>query len=185
MYKNFKITDKVRVPPDNLGEEVESSIKKSLEQQLEGEIVKDLGVVLSVKGIDKIGGGSIEPEDPGVFYKVTYNALAYQPEVHEIVEGEIVDITEFGAFVRVGPIDGLCHVSQIMDDYVSFDEKQSRLVGKDSDRSLNTGDFVRARVISVSLAKKDENKVNLTMRQPALGLIEWVKEEEEEENEEE
>src|SRR3989337_2176291 len=50
----------------------------------------------------------------------------------EIVEGEAVEIADFGAFIRVGPIDALLHVSQIMDDYISYDEKQGVLMGQET-----------------------------------------------------
>jgi len=185
MYQKLTVKDDVRVPPELLGRDVEASVRSSLQQQYEGEIHKDLGVVLAVTDIQDIGDGDIKPEDAGVYYPVTYEALVYQPELHEVVEGEVVDVTDFGAFIRIGPIDGLCHISQIMDEYVNFDEKQEMLVGEDGSRTLKKGDKVRARVTAVSL-KSTDNKVNLTMRQPTLGKLEWVKEhlEELEEDEE-
>ena len=93
------------------------------------------------------------------------------PREHEIVEGEVVDITEFGAFIRIGAIDGLVHISQVMDDYVSYDEKNSQLAGRESRRILKQGDGVRARIISISF--KEQNKIGLTMRQPYLGALHW------------
>ena len=101
------------------------------------------------------------------------------PREHEIVEGEVVDITEFGAFVRAGALDGLVHVSQIMDDYVSYDEKNAQLVGKQTKKILKVGDPVRARIISISF--KEQSKVGLTMRQPFLGSMKWVYSEEKKE----
>ncbi|MDY6771214.1 MAG: DNA-directed RNA polymerase [Candidatus Nanohaloarchaea archaeon] len=184
MYKKLTIEEEVRVSPELLGRDVEESVRKSLAKQLEGSIEENLGVVLAVTGIDDIGDGDIEPEDAGVYYPVTYKALVYQPELHEIIEGEVVDITEFGAFVRFGPIDSLCHISQIMDDYVDYDENQEMLVGEDGSKTLMKGDTVRARVTAVSLEKSADNKVNLTMRQPTLGKLEWVEEELEEDDEE-
>lgn len=184
MYRFLEVKDEVRVPPEKLGKEAKEAVTESLEEKLEGEIKKELGIVLAVTQINEVGEGNIEPEDPGVFYPTNFRALVFQPEMHEVLEGEIVDITEFGAFVRIGPIDALCHISQIMDDYVSFDEKQNRLAGKESNRNLKNGDVVRARIIAVSLEKKDTNKVNLTLRQPGLGAIEWLEEEKEEEEEE-
>jgi len=41
-----------------------------------------------------------------------------------VIEGEVVEIADFGAFIRVGPIDALLHVSQLMDDYISYDENK-------------------------------------------------------------
>jgi len=89
-----------------------------------------------------------------------------------------VEVAEFGAFVCLGPLDGLLHVSQITDEYISYDEKNARLVGKESGRSLAVGDSVRARIVAVSLNEHEprESKIGLTMRQTALGKLEWLEE---------
>jgi DNA-directed RNA polymerase subunit E' len=191
MYKRLTIQDSVRVPPQHLGENVSESVRDGLREEVEGEIVEDVGVVLGVEGVNSVEGGDIEPEDAGIHYQVEYEALVFEPELHEVIDGEVVDITEFGAFVRIGPFDGLCHVSQIMDEYVNLDDEASMLISEDQDRALEVGDVVTARIIAVSLGKKDTNKINLTMRQPGLGKEEWIemyeeeKAEEEEEDEEE
>ena len=91
-------------------------------------------------------------------------------------EGEVVEIVKFGAFLSLGPFDGLLHVSQITNEYISHDEKNARLVSKESNKSLGEGDKVRARVIAVSLNEKEprESKIGLTMRQTGLGKLEWL-----------
>jgi DNA-directed RNA polymerase subunit E' len=62
---------------------------------------------------------------------------------------------------------------------MSYDEKNSRLVSKESNKSLGEGDSVRARIVAVSLNEHDarESKIGLTMRQVALGKLEWIEEE--------
>ncbi|MFB6203890.1 MAG: DNA-directed RNA polymerase [Candidatus Nanohaloarchaea archaeon] len=187
MYKRMTIEDSVRVPPEHLGEDVEQSVREGLKHEIEGEIKEDLGVVIAVEGVNSVEGGEIEPEDAGVHYDVEFESIVFQPEMQEVVSGEVVDITSFGAFIRIGAFDGLCHVSQIMDEYVNLDEEQSMLVSDENDLSLEKGDLVTARIIAVSLGKEDTNKVNLTMRQPGLGKDEWIEiyEEQQEEDEEE
>ncbi|PSG99475.1 MAG: DNA-directed RNA polymerase [Nanohaloarchaea archaeon SW_7_43_1] len=187
MYKKLTIQDQVRVPPQHLGEDVEESVKAGLAEEVEGTINSEIGVIIGVENVESIEGGEIEPEDAGVFYDVEYNAMVYEPELHEVVFGEVVDITEFGAFIRIGAFDGLCHVSQIMDEYVNLDEEQSMLVSEEEQSTLEVGDTVTSRIIAVSLEKQDTNKINLTMRQPGLGKDEWIElyEEEQEEEDEE
>lgn len=183
MYSQVTFKEKIKVPPQLLGEDVEESIQESLKNQYEGNVNPDLGVVLAVTAIDDIGEGEIRPEDAGVHYPVEAEVISFLPQLHEVVVGEISEITEFGAFVNLGPIEGLCHVSQIMDDYVSYNEEQHVLAGDDGDKVLQEGDVVKARVTAVSL-DEDNHKVNLTMRQPGLGKIDWIKEEAEEAEEE-
>lgn len=184
MYSQVTFKEKIKVPPQLLGEDVEESIQESLKNQYEGRVNPDLGVVLAVTAIDDIGDGEIEPEDAGVHYPVEAEVITYLPELHEVVIGEVSEITEFGAFINLGPIEGLCHVSQIMDDYVSYNEEQHVLAGEDGNKVLQEGDVVKARVTAVSLGE-DEQKINLTMRQPGLGKLDWIEEEAEEAAEEE
>jgi DNA-directed RNA polymerase subunit E' len=177
MFKILTVEDRVEVPPRHLELNAKEAVKKTLSENLVGEIKRNLGIVLSILEVSEVGEGEIEPENPNVIFQAKYKAMVLMPELHEITIGEVVDITEFGVFVSIGPIDALCHVSQVMDDYVTFDEKQKKLFGKESKRTLEVGDFVIARVIAVSLDKREINKINLTMRQPGLGALKWFEEE--------
>jgi len=86
-----------------------------------------------------------------------------------------VEIADFGAFVRIGPIDALLHVSQLMDDFISYDEKQGVLLGKETRRKLVSGDQVRVRITEVSLGKAGSSgKIGVTARQPFLGKLDWI-----------
>ena len=98
--------------------------------------------------------------------------------MQEVVDGHVVDVIEFGAFLRFGPFDGLLHISQILDDKLDVDEGGKRIVGKETKRDLKVGDKVRARIISVSLNEKSpkDSRIGLTTRQPGLGKFEWIEE---------
>lgn len=185
MYKRVTIEDSVRVPPKHLGEDVENSVKGGLASEVEGQIFEEIGVVIGIEEVNSVEGGEIEPEDAGIHYDVEYEALVFEPEMHEVVTGEVVDVTDFGAFIRLGPFDGLCHVSQIMDEYVNLDEENSMLVSEENQFTLEKGDDVTARIIAVSLENSETNKINLTMRQPGLGKEEWIEQYEEEKEEQE
>ena len=174
MYKIVTLREKIKVTPEKLGMPAKEAISKAIEESLEGTIDSKLGMVfLSLVSVDDIGEGKIYPADPNVYYTATFKMLVFKPELHELVIGEVVDNTDFGSFVRIGPIDGLIHISQLMDDYVSFDKKNSVFLGKQSRKTLKIGDKVLARIISISW--KEQNKVGLTMRQPGLGALHWFK----------
>src|SRR3972149_3717971 len=179
MYQIVTVEDEISVPPTKFNKNLEEAIKESIGEKFEGKIDNQVGVILAVTNVEIVGEGKILPGDPSVHYPVRFSVLTWMPKEHEIVEGEVVDITEFGAFVRAGALDGLVHVSQIMDDYVSYDEKNSQLVGKQTRRILKIGDPVRARIISISF--KEQSKVGLTMRQPFLGSLKWIYQEEKKE----
>jgi DNA-directed RNA polymerase subunit E' len=173
MYRIITVKDKIRVPPSKFDLDVENAVKKSLEDRWEGLIEKDVGIILSVVGVENMGEGKILPGDGAIYYPVTYKILAYAPEMHEIIKGFIIDVTEFGAFARMGPLDGMVHVSQIMNDFVSYDDKNATFNGRESKRVLKEGDDIRARIISVSLAAK-QYKIGLTTRQAGLGAENWI-----------
>lgn len=137
-----------------------------------------MGVLLAITEIKEIKDGTVISGDGAAYHTTTFEALIFKPELHEILDGEIVEIVEFGAFMRFGPLDGLIHVSQVTDDYLVSDAKRGALVGKESNKALCAGDKVRARIVAVSLnpEKSKESKINLTMRQPGLGKFEWLEE---------
>jgi len=166
------IKDKIRVPPIKFSLGLKDAIKSSLEDKWEGSIDKGSGVALSVADIKNIEEGKILAGDGAIHYPVEFHLLSYEPEMHEIVKGFVIDVTEFGVFVRIGPLDGMIHVSQLMDDFVSYDPKKSVFVGRDTKNVLKEGDIVKARIISVSTSGK-EYKIGLTTRQQGLGGIGW------------
>ncbi len=178
MYRKMRLIDTVRIPPDKLGGKIKEIVKSALEEKLEGRIDKKLGSIVAITDVVEIGEGRILVGDGAVYYDATFDAIVYKPEMQEIIEGDTAEIVEFGAFVNMGPVDGLLHVSQIDDDYIAYDEKNARLVGKKSNRSLAEGDSLRARVVAISLNEREprESKIGLTMRQTALGKLEWLKE---------
>lgn len=181
LFELMTFEGSVRVMPEDIGSEREESVRKSLGKTYENNILADTEcVVLAVTRAWDVEGGAIEVEDPGIHYDAKFEALVFVPKLHEVVVGHVVDITDFGVFIRFGPIDGLCHVSQVVNDYVSHDKKSETLITKQGNKTLKVGDTVRARVTGVSLEKKEVNKITLTMRQPGLGNVEWLKAEKEE-----
>lgn len=178
MYKILTVEDTIRVPPKSFGTDLNTAIIAEYENQFAGRIDKNVGIILAVTNVDKTSEGKIIMGDGAIYYNATFDILVYQPVINEVVEGSVTEITEFGAFVNFGPMDGLVHVSQVTEDYMSYDQKSAVLAGKETKKVLKQADDVRARIITVSLKNKfSDSKVGLTMRQPYLGKVEWLIEE--------
>ncbi len=179
MYLISKIEDTVRVPPAYFEEQLEDVAFELLNEKYVGKIDKKLGLMVTVKEVHDIGVGRVIMGDGAAYYDITFTALFFKPELQEVVGGEVIEITEFGAFVRMGPMDGLVHVSQVTDDYINYDAKRGALLGKESKKTLEEGDKVRARIVALSLKGKSskETKIGLTMRQPGLGKSDWIEKE--------
>jgi len=170
--------DVVRIPPNRLGEDIDVLARELTRTTLEGRIGGDKALTLIASNIERDGEGRIVHGDGAVYQRVKYDAVVFSPQLQEVVDGTVVEILKFGAFIRFGPLDGLLHISQVMDDHVDVDEEGQRLIGKDSKRDLRIGDRVRARIVAISLNERSprESKIGLTMRQPSLGKHEWIEE---------
>jgi len=178
MYKLVKVEDVVRIPPNKLSEPIENAALKVLRKELEGTIDPKLGYIIAIIDVEDIGLGRIIPGDGATYHDVVFTVLTFQPMLQEVVEGEVIEVLNFGVFVRLGPLDGLCHVSQITDDFITYDSKRSALIGRETGKVISENDRVRARIVAVSLKGGSRSgKLGLTMRQPFLGKIEWIKEE--------
>ncbi|MFH0874827.1 MAG: DNA-directed RNA polymerase [archaeon] len=175
MFYKTLIEDFVRVPPDQFGKPIDEAITGQIKKQYDGFISKDMGVVIDVSSVESISEGLIIPGDGAAFYKTKFYLITFKPELQEVVPSVVRDIADFGAFMTLGPIEGMIHISQTMDDFVSF-SKDKVLLGKDSKKTLRIGDKCLARVIAISYKEVTNPKFGLTMRQAGLGRIDWIKE---------
>ena len=71
-------------------------------------------------------------------------------EAGNILEGKVINITNFGAFVEVGGKTGLVHISEVADSYV-----------EDIREHLKEQDVVKVKVLSVD----DNGKMSLSIKQ--------------------
>lgn len=179
MYKIITFEDVVPVNPEDLIIPKEEAILKGLKQAYESKIINKKYFFLKVLEILERGEGMIYEEDPRVHYRVKAKALVFEPLLHEVIFGEIADVTNFGIFVRFGPLDALCHISQISDEYLAYDKKSAILRAEQSKRTIKIGDTAISRIIGISLEKKETNKILLTLKQPGLGIGSWIKAEKE------
>jgi small subunit ribosomal protein S1 len=82
--------------------------------------------------------------------KKAKDAFFQSLEPGQVVEGTVVDVTDFGAFVNLGPVDGLVHRSEIT--WGRFNHPRE---------VLHKGQKVRAQVVSVDPEKE---RVNLSIK---------------------
>jgi len=188
MYLIVESEEVIRIPPNKIGEKYEETAKieaiKKMESRvgiLDRSLVRDSNdrkyIVLMVLDASLNGEGYLVHGDGGVYQPVKVKALAYQPNLQEVVEGEVTDITKIGAFVRIGPVEALLHISQIMDDRLDIDLENKKLIGRETKRDLKVGDVIRARIVSISIADSISKgvKIGLTLRQNFLGKLSWLK----------
>ncbi len=173
-YKKYNLEGIVSIAPQRLSGELKDIILAQLCNDFEGVIDKNIGVIVAVIDVISHDIGEIVPADPNVFFKVKFSVITYLPRLHEIVSGNVSQATDFGAFIKIGPFEGLCHVSQVMEDFNSYNGELPGFTGKESKQTLVVGDEVLARIANVSLKPSiTDTKIGLTMRQFGLGKEEW------------
>jgi len=178
LFSISSLVDVVRIPPNLFGTTMKKAAMNILKEKYESMINADLGYIIMILDVKVEEMGRLIAGDGGTFHRVEFDALTFYPKLQEIVRGEIVDITDFGAFVRIGPTDALLHLSQVMDDYLKSDVKAGMIFANQSERTLKVGSTLRTRITAVSLGKAASmGKIGITCRQPFLGADEWVAEE--------
>jgi len=182
VFKLYTLSGRVEIPPFLFGQEKEISARIILSEDYEGIITRDYGFIIAVVDVLEVGPGIIIPSNSNTFHSVTFTILSFKPTIQEVIEGDVVEIVDFGSFIRIGPLDGLVHVSQICDDYISYEQVGNRFIGKETGKILEVNDVVKARIIAVSLGTGRSGKLGLTMRQKFLGKEEWIQSDLEEEN---
>jgi len=132
------------IPVDMIGEFIGPGGKniKGLQEKFECDI-----------SIDDDGSCTVLSTDQAAIDGVLahIDKMKYVPKVGDVLNGEVVRILDFGAFVKITPNkDGLVHISEI---------KKER-VNKVTD-CLNIGDMVDVKIIKVD---KDNGKISLSIK---------------------
>ncbi|MDP7976362.1 MAG: DNA-directed RNA polymerase [Thermoprotei archaeon] len=177
MFYLCKVSDLVKVPATLFGNPLEDAVTMALREKYVGKVInEDIGIVLQVLDVQASEEGKIPIGQGVTYHEASFSLLTYRPLEREIVEGEVVAVEEYGIHVRIGPIEGVAHQSQLMDDYVDFDPRGGKYIGRNTKKTIERGDLVRARIITASVHEGDSSdvKVSLTLRQPGLGSLQWL-----------
>lgn len=173
MFYKIKVRDHIRVPPKMFTLMEKEAVLNNIKETYENFVSKELGFVINVANIGDVKEGVIVPGDGAGYYEAEFELLTFKPELNELVFGKVRDITDFGAFIDLGGIEGMVHISQSMDDFVSF-SKEKVLQGKKTGQSLKVGDKCKARIIAISYKDINNPKIGLSMRQEGLGKLDWL-----------
>ena len=173
MFYRVHVKDHIRVSPGEFGKELKEAIATEVRNKYTGFISKELGIVVDVIDVDDVGEGVIIPGDGSPHYEATFTLMVFEPEMHEILPGKVKDIADFGAFLTMGPIDGMVHIGQTMNDYVSY-SKEKVLTGRDSNRTIKVDDKCFAKIVAISYKDPNNPKFGLTMRSEGLGKEDWA-----------
>ncbi|MHA6259623.1 30S ribosomal protein S1 [Sporosarcina sp. CAU 1771] len=83
-------------------------------------------------------------------------------EIGQVLEGTVQRLASFGAFVDIGGVDGLVHISQLSHEHI---EKVSDV--------LNEGDKVNVKILSID---RDADRISLSIKETLPGPWEAIEE---------
>jgi len=180
VYKLVELQDVIRIPPRMFGRPLKEVALEILKEEFEGRVIQGIGMVVTVLDVDVSEYGYLTWGDGAPYHDVRFKALVYSAVNNEIVEGEVVLVENIGLTVRLGPVDGFVHKSQIYPSKnITYDRENGVVLIQDEKgtRTIRKGDIVRARVVGIAYdEQKGQLKIRLTMRQPYLGKLEFIKE---------
>jgi len=174
LYRIIEVEDLVRVPPNLTRREIPDAIREVLLQRYKNHYYEKFGYVVDVIEVNPSSENRVILGDPNIYYKVRYKLLTFTLEPNEVFLGVVKDVVEYGAYVLIGPFEGLLHISQIAKEKFYFNREQKRLESKDKKKYIQPGDKVYVKVSTVSIKGVVANaKISLTMRGEGLGAVWW------------
>ena len=178
MYTLITKEDTIRIPAEYIrrGRKLEEHIAELAHQAFEGRFDEDENYILLTFDHETMGKGKIIHGDGAIYQRVKFRALLFSMDTNEIVDGAVSEISEYGAFVRIGPIEALLHKSQILDEPINVNPAERRIEGAKSGKLIEVGTNVRSRIVSKAINQNDprSSKIGLNCKMAGLGAHQWI-----------
>ena len=109
MYKIVTKEDTIRIPAEYMrkGQSLDQHIDRLSMTAFEGRFDDDNRFVLVTNNHQPLGRGRIIHGDGAIYQRVRFDAVLFCMDDYEVVEGVVSEVNEFGAFVRIGPMEAL------------------------------------------------------------------------------
>ncbi|MBT3641545.1 DNA-directed RNA polymerase [Euryarchaeota archaeon] len=180
MYRLVTREDTIRIPAEYIrrGRKLEEHIDELAHEAFEGRFDENERYTLVTFNHETVGRGKIIHGDGAIYQSVRFTALVFTMENNEVVDGAVSEVSEYGAFVRIGPIEALLHKSQILDEPIQVNLGIRRIEGAQTGKSLTEGSFVRSRIVSKAINQNDprSSKIGLNCKMDGLGCFDWLSE---------
>ncbi|OUV37860.1 MAG: DNA-directed RNA polymerase [Euryarchaeota archaeon TMED103] len=180
MYSIVEREDTIRIPAEYIreGQSLVDHIDSLANDAFEGRFDVDENYTVLTFDHKPVGRGKIIHGDGAIYQAVSFKALLFNMENNEVVDGYVSDVSEYGAFVRIGPVEALLHKSQILDEPIQVNMGIRRIEGAQSGKHIEEGSHVRSRVVSKAINQNDPraSKIGLNCKMDGLGAAGWITE---------
>ena len=156
MYKIVSREDTIRIPAEYMrkGASLNDHIDRLSMTAFEGRFDEENRFILLTTNHEPVGRGRIIHGDGAIYQRVRFDAVLFCMEDYEVVEGAVSEVNEFGAFVRIGPMEALLHKSQIMEDMVDANVGMGWIEGRQTGKRIGVGNSVPVSYTHLTLPTK-------------------------------
>lgn len=153
MFYLIDVEAKTSLSPEQLDptKNANELLLKALRDKLEGQVLKDIGLVVAVVSCSVSGEGMIPPRSPEIYFNTEIQMICFRPLEGEIIEGEIVNVTETGAFVNLGSIDAFWPRNRISNKRLSFNARRGILEDREGEISIRRKEKARLKVSNIDI----------------------------------
>lgn len=153
MFYLLEVKTKTSLSPDQLdpNKNADELLLDTLRDSLEGKVLKDIGLVVAVISCNIQGEGTIPPRSPDIFFNTEMQIICFRPVEGEVIEGEVVNVTETGAFINIGSLDGFWPRNRISDKRLQFNAKNGSLQDREGQITVRRKEKARVKISNVEI----------------------------------
>lgn len=122
MFTLYTLEDNVRIDPKHLGKPTEQAIAHVLSQTFIDRVIQDVGLIVTLYDILKVGEGAVYHSDGGAHYKVTFRVVVFKPFPGEMLIGNVKDMSEKGIKVSLGFFDDVTIPAEMLQQPAQWHE---------------------------------------------------------------
>ncbi|KNC53173.1 DNA-directed RNA polymerase II subunit rpb7, partial [Thecamonas trahens ATCC 50062] len=152
------------------GPKLQERLKEALHAKVEGTCTGRFGYVITVTEIVSMGKGRIEENIGDVVFDVRYKAIVFKPFTGEVLDAEVVSVSEIGFSCTVGPLNVFVPHQRLGDFSFDADAAPQCWTSPDSRHVIKVDSEVRIKIQAVNEHANDIFCIG-TISEDFLGVI--------------
>ena len=122
MFILTKMKSVVRLEPSSFERSLPDALQDALTEKLANKVLKDVGLVIALWDILRIGDSYLLPGDGASHTRVEFRILVFRPFMEEVLVGKIKCCTKEGVHLSLGFFDDILIPPEALQHPHRFDE---------------------------------------------------------------